>query len=161
DVVVAGAGRDHRPHHRVLVHDEVDHHRLVIDRHGLLDDGVYVLLALAAQPDAAVRLRQLHEVGDTGARDLGLLGAEVGVGVPLVVEQRLPLPDHAKAAVVDDRDLDRDGLDRAGGQLLVGHLEAAITVDRPDLGVRHADLGTHRGRDCEPHRAGPTGIDPG
>src|SRR5215469_11834300 len=45
DVVIAGAGCDHRPHHRVLVHDEVDDDWLVVDRHGLLDDGVDVFLA--------------------------------------------------------------------------------------------------------------------
>src|ERR1700678_2067542 len=53
DVVVAGAGRDHRPDHGVLVHDEVDHDRLVVDRHRLLDDRVHILLALAAHADAA------------------------------------------------------------------------------------------------------------
>ena len=40
---------------------------------------------------------------------------EVGLGVALVVEQRLPLADHAEVSVVDDRDLHRDALDRAGG----------------------------------------------
>src|SRR5580693_3026170 len=139
DVVVAGAGRDHRPHHRVLVHDEVDHDRLVVDRHRLLDDRVHVLLALAAQADAAVGLRQLHEVGDPGAPQLGLPVTQVGVGVPLVVEEGLPLADHAEVAVVDDRDLDRDSLDRAGGKLLVGHLEAAVAVDRPHRRLGQAD----------------------
>src|SRR5215472_3005278 len=69
DVVVACAGRDHRPHHGVVVDDEVDDHRLVVDRHGLLDHRVHVFFALAAQADAAVRVGQLDEVGDPGAGD--------------------------------------------------------------------------------------------
>src|ERR1700691_6080180 len=56
DGVVACPGRDHRPDHRVLVDHEVDHHRLVIDGHRLIDDRVHVLLALAAQADAPVGL---------------------------------------------------------------------------------------------------------
>ena len=103
----------------------------VVDRHRRLDRRVHVRRRLAAQPDAAQRLGELHEVGDAV-----LVGAQVGVGVALVVEQRLPLPDHAEVAVVDDGDLDRDALERAGGQLLVGHLEAAVAVDRPHRRVR-------------------------
>ena len=70
---------------------------------------------------------------------------EVGVAVALVVEQRLPLPHHAERLVVDDGDLDRDALDRAGRQLLVGHLEAAVAVDRPHGRVGPPDLGAHCG----------------
>ena len=86
---------------------------------------------------------------------------QVGVGVAALVEQRLPLPHHAERLVVDDRDLDRDALDRAGGELLVGHLEAAVAVDRPHGRVGPADLGAHRGRHREAHRAEATGVDPG
>lgn len=68
---------------------------------------------------------------------------QIGVGVPLLVEQGLPLPDHAQVAVVDQRDLDRDALDRAGGQFLVGHLEATVAVDGPHLGVGCGGLGAH------------------
>src|SRR6185437_6864697 len=63
DVVVAHAGRDHRPDHRVLVHDEVDDDRLVVDRHRLLDDRVHVFLPFAPKANAPVGLGQLHEVG--------------------------------------------------------------------------------------------------
>src|SRR5262245_7756774 len=153
DVIVAGAGRHHRPHHRVTVHPEVDDDRDVVDLHRLGDRGVDVLRALAGEPDTAVGVGQLDEVGDP-------LGVQVGVGVPLVVEQRLPLPDHAQRLVVDDRDLDRDLVDRAGGQLLVGHLEAAVAVDRPHDLVGAADLGAHRGWDREAHRPEAAGVDP-
>src|SRR5271166_897660 len=163
DVVVAGAGRDHGPDHGVLVHDEIDHDRPVVDGHGALDHLVHLAGLLAADTLAAVRLGQLDEVRDAGAGGLLGLGRhmQVGVGVALVVEQRLPLPDHAEAAVVDDRDLDRDALQGAGGQFLVGHLEAPVAVDGPHRGIRAADLGANRGGHGEPHRAQPARVDPG
>ena len=51
--------------------------------------------------------------------------------------------------------------DRAGGELLVGHLEAAVAVDGPDGRVRPADLGAHRGRHGVAHRAEAAGVEPG
>src|SRR5215467_6460129 len=63
DVVVAGAGGHHRPDHRIPVHDEIDHDRLVVDLHGLLDHLVHPPGRLAAQADAAIGLGQLDEVG--------------------------------------------------------------------------------------------------
>src|SRR3954470_7241256 len=143
DVVVAGAGRDHGPDLGVVADHEVDDHRCVVDRHGLLDHRVDVVLALAAQPDAAHRLGEQDEIGDAHrlGRAIGVLRVQLGVGVATLVEEGLPLPDHAEVAVVDDGDLDRDALDRAGGQLLVGHLEAAVAVDGPHRGLRAAVLG--------------------
>src|SRR5690606_29766116 len=84
DFVVAGAGGHHRPHHGVLADHEVDHHWGVVDRHRLVDDGVHILGALAPQPDAPQRLGELDEV-----RHPLLVRPQVGVGVPLVVEQGL------------------------------------------------------------------------
>src|SRR5579862_6881644 len=163
DVIVGRAGRDHGPDHGVLVHHEVDHHRPVVDGHGPLDRLVHLAGLFAPDALAAVGLGQLDEVGDTGAGRLLRLGGavQVGVGVALVVEQRLPLPDHAEAAVVDDGDLDRDALDGAGGQLLVGHLEAAVAVDGPHGSLRAAHLGAHGGGHGEAHGAQPAGVDPG
>src|SRR5829696_9535780 len=163
DVVVAGAGGDHRPHLGVVADDEVDDHRGVVDRHGLLDHRVHVVLALAAQPDAAQRLGEQDEVGDAhrlrGA--VGVPGVQLRVGVATLVEEGLPLPHHAQVSVVDHRDLDGDALDRAGGQLLVRHLEAAVTVDRPDGGLRAAVLGAHRRRNGVAHRAEAAAVEPG
>ena len=120
------------------------------------DRRVDVLRSLAPQPDAAVGVGELDEVGDAAADR----GVQVGVGVALVVEQRLPLAHHAEAAVVDDRDLDRDVVDDAGGELLVGHLEAAVAVDGPHGALRLGDLGAHGGRHGIPHRAEATGVEP-
>src|SRR5699024_5202918 len=113
DLVVGDAGRHHGPHHRVGADGEVHDHRAVVDLHRLRDGRVDVLVALAAQAHAAVSLGELHEVGDA----LGAVpGVQLGVRVALVVEQVLPLAHHAQARVVDDRDLDRDVVDDAGGQ---------------------------------------------
>src|SRR3954454_2245053 len=108
DVVVARTSRDHLPHHRVVVYDEVDHDRCVVDGHRSLDRVVDVLTLLAAKADTTHGFGELDEVGQRPA------AFEVGVRVALVVEQRLPLPDHAEAAVVDDGHLDRDAFHRAG-----------------------------------------------
>src|SRR6266550_7068365 len=43
DLVVTGAGRNHRPHLGVLADHEVDHHRGVVHRHRLLNRRVDVL----------------------------------------------------------------------------------------------------------------------
>src|SRR3712207_5944360 len=67
DLVVAGAGGDHRPHLGVGADDEVDHHGGVVDRHRLLDDRVDVVLALAAQPDAAQRDRKSTRLNSSHA----------------------------------------------------------------------------------------------
>src|SRR3712207_7905483 len=70
----------------------------LVDRHRLLDDGVDVVLALAAQADAAQRLGQRHEVGDAHRRGpaLGVDRVQLGVGVAALVEEGLPLADHAE-----------------------------------------------------------------
>src|SRR5580704_12899843 len=163
DVVVARAGGHHRPDHRVPLHDEIDHDRLIVDLHGLLDHLVHLAWRLAAQADAAVGLGQLDEVGHArpGRRRRIRLRAQVGLGVPPVVEQGLPLPDHTEVAVVDDGHLDRDALQRAGGQLLVGHLEAAVAIDRPHARLGTAHLGAHGRGHRESHGAQATGVDPG
>ncbi len=129
----------------------------VVGGHGLRDRRVHVLRPLAAQAEAAVRLGQLHEVRHPPSRP----GVQVGVAVPPAVQQGLPLADHAEAGVVDDRHLDRDLVDHAGGQLLVGHLEAAVAVDRPHRGVRPADLGPHGRGHGVAHRAQAAGVEPG
>src|SRR6478735_8252289 len=54
DLVVADARGDHRPHHRVARHREVDDDRLVVDLEGPLDGRVDVGDRLAAQAGAAV-----------------------------------------------------------------------------------------------------------
>src|SRR6478609_3008573 len=156
DFVVAGARGDHRPHLGVGADDEVDHHRTVVDLAGLLDDGLDVFCALATQSDAAQGLGKLDEV-----RNAMRMRGEIGLAVTLFVEQRLPLPHHAEVAVVDDGHFDGRALDGTGGQFLVGHLEAAVAVDGPHLGLGTAELGAHRRRNREAHGAQTARVQPG
>src|SRR5919198_2465621 len=80
DLVVGGAGGDHRPHHRVLVDDEVDDDGAVVDRVGLFDGLVQLLGALAADRVAAHRLGQLDEVRQARA-EARLLAVGLGPAV--------------------------------------------------------------------------------
>ena len=114
--------------------------------------GCDLLGRLDADADAAHRLGPLHVVGQ--------VGRQVHLAVALLVEHLLPLADHAEVGVVEDRDLDRDALGRGGDQLLRGHLEAAVAVDRPHHAVGPADLGADRRRHREAHRAEAAGVDP-
>ena len=122
----------------------------------MVDHVFDVFLTLTTQSDTPECLGKFDEVGDAVA-----VGGQIGLAVTLTVEQRLPLPDHAEVAVVDQRHLDRHTFDRAGGQFLIGHLEAAVAVDRPHLGVRAGHLGAHRRRDGVAHGAQSTRVEPG
>src|ERR1019366_4086750 len=145
DIVIGAASRDHREHALTVMHPEVDYRGHAGDGEGLVEHRVDLVGPVAAQPDAAVGLSELDIVRNGRA--------QVDLGVPLLVEQLLPLAHHAEEAVVEDQDLDRRPLDRAGRQLLRGHLEAAVTVDRDDKLAGPADLRAHGGRDGEAHRA--------
>src|SRR5579884_429620 len=82
----------------------------------------------------AVRVRQLEEVHRVGQVDLDV--------VPLV-EELLPLPDHAQVVVVEEGDLEVEAVLLHNRQLLAGHLEAAVSGAAPDRfvwpRVLHAD----------------------
>src|SRR5699024_3903573 len=71
------------------------------------------------------------------------------------------LAHHPDVAVVDQRDLDWETLDRTGHELLVRHLEATIAVDGPDLLIRSAGLGSHGRRHRVAHGAEATRVQPG
>ena len=122
-----------------------------------LDRRVDLVRVLHADAHAAVGVGELDEVRDVPR---AVPGVQVGVGVPGLVEQRLPLAHHAERGVVDQRHLDGDVVDRAGRELLVGHLEAAVAVDRPHGAVGLADLGAHRGRDRVAHGAQAARVEP-
>src|SRR5690625_3594348 len=154
DLVVTRTGCDHWPDHRVPADREVHHDGTIIDSHRLLDRRVHILGAVTAQPDAAVGLGEFDEVRNAAA-------VQIGIRVTPVVEQGLPLPDHAQALVVDHGHLDRNALDRTGGEFLVGHLKTSIAVDRPHCGVGTTGLRAHGRRHGIPHRAQATGVDPG
>src|SRR5581483_6386620 len=81
---------------------------------------------------------------------------EWSLGVAAIVKELLPLPNHAKISVVDDRDVDIKFFLRSGGQLGHRHLEAPITCDDPNVGVRACELRSDRSGQCKSHRAQST-----
>ena len=103
------AGRDHREDVVLLHHLGLDHARARrCSPCAALQHAVDVGRRADAQALDAVGLGQLHEVG---------VALEVDAGQAVVEEQLLPLADHAEVVVVDDQDLDRQLVDRRGGQL--------------------------------------------
>ena len=60
-----------------------------------------------------------------------------------VIEQRLPLAHHTQRRVVDNGHFDRDFVDGAGGQFLVGHLETTIPIDSPHQPIGLGNLSPH------------------
>ena len=58
----------------------------------------------------------------------------------VVVEQLLPLADHAQIAVVHDDDLDRQAVAGDGGEFRDRHLETAIAADGEDQFVGPGEL---------------------
>ena len=85
---------------------------------------------------------------------------QIGIRIAAVIEQGLPLPNHAKATVVYQRNLDWYVVDGAGGELLIGHLEATITVNRPNRFIWAADFRTHSSWNSKAHGAETTRIQP-
>jgi hypothetical protein len=107
-VLVGSAGRDHGEHVLVLVDFRIDDARAVPVRQGFLEHPPQVRRALDPEPLGSVGLGDLHEVR---------VAHEVHAGEAVLVEQVLPLPDHAEVAVVDDHDLHRELVDHRGGEL--------------------------------------------
>jgi len=78
----------------------------------------------------------------------------------VVIEQRLPLADHAKIAVVHHDDLDGQSVRSDGGEFGDGHLKAAITADREDEFIGTGHLRAQCGGESKAHRAEAAGINP-
>src|SRR4029078_13741049 len=76
---------------------------------------------------------------------------EGGARVAALVEEFLPLPDHAEVAVVDDADFDGNAFLHRGGELAHRHLESPVADHGPDLGVRRGALAADRRRHSKPH----------
>src|ERR1035441_3992375 len=87
-------------------------------------------------------------------------GVELNGAEAVVVEEGLPLADHAEMAVVHDDDLDGQGVAGDGGELWDGHLETAIAADGEDELIRAGELGADGGRKSEAHGAEAAGVDP-
>src|ERR671917_1853787 len=133
----------------------------LVDAHARRDHGVDVLLRVdvEVQDHAPVPLlgppdRALHVVAlahrapgqAVGRRELLVVRACYGrLRVAAVVEELLPLADHAEVAVVQDGDLYVQPEVADGGEFLDVHLEPAVARDHPDGLVRVGESDAHRG----------------
>jgi hypothetical protein len=63
--------------------------------------------------------------------------------IPILIEELLPLPDHAEEAVVEDDDLDGQVVLDGRCQFLYVHLYAAVSRDIHDKGLREGHLGAY------------------
>src|SRR5699024_3663388 len=94
--IVRNSRWDHRPDHGISRDHEIDQDRAVVDFHGPLDGRGNVSVIFYPDADCTVGFGQFHEVWDPDAVGTGV---QVGIGVPGVVEQGLPLTDHAQRGV--------------------------------------------------------------
>src|SRR5438046_147267 len=131
--------------------------------------GIYGIFLLDAEIDqhgfvrfarGAYDRHDFSALGDTFTADAEGIGERGKVrrdqgssDVALVVEELLPLADHAEIAVVDDSDLDVDLFLDDGSQFAHGHLESAVTHDDPDFGARFRELRADGGRKSKAHGA--------
>src|SRR5690606_31490133 len=72
------------------------------------------------------------------------------------IEKLLPLPHHAKKAVVDDGNVNFDAFLRNRRQFCGGHLKAAVAGYDPYFCLRFSELRTNGSRQCKSHRTQAT-----
>src|SRR5690625_4992691 len=157
NLVIGYSGRHHWPHHGVGRDDEVDHDGTVVDFHGFFDGRGDVFFFFNSDGSGSVGICECDEVGHPCRV---CTGVQVGIGVPGVIEQGLPLAHHAQRGVINQSDLDRNLVDGTGGQFLVGHLETAVTVNGPDRTVWFSNLRSHSGWDGKAHGSQASGVHP-
>src|SRR5215469_2209515 len=100
------------------------------------------------QAGGAVSFCELDEVGSP---------LHVHVGVIAIVKNFLPLAHHAQRVVVHDDDFCVGSILDRGGQLLSGHLEAAIADEGNDLTIGEGQLRTKSGGESVAHSAEAAG----
>ncbi len=89
-----------------------------------------------------------------GFGQLGEVGVlHGGLAVALLVEEILPLLDHALEVVVEDGDFDRDVVFGGGGEFVHGHEEAGVAVDVDDDFAGAAELGADGAGEAVAHGA--------
>jgi len=142
-VVERGTGGHHGIDAVLLLDLELDQRR-ALGGAGSLHGGGHLAAGVHPLAVDAEGLREFHEVRGEDGRG----------GVAALVEQGLPLADHAEEAVVDDGDVHLDVLLDGRHELGEGHLEAAVPRHHPDLGLGPGQLGADGRRQGEAHGAG-------
>lgn len=150
ELIQTGAGRDHGENGNLLVGDD-------LEKGGALrvDEPLETLDDLIGLDDALSL--DAHGIGELD--EVGVL--LVGVRVAVVVEEVLPLRDHALLLVVEDDDLDANVELSRSGELGEGHAEGGIAVNVNDESIRLGDLGADGGGETIAHGTETTGGDHG
>ena len=78
----------------------------------------------------------------------------------IVIEEFLPLADHAQVTVVHDDDLDGQAIGDDGRQFGQRHLETAVARNGEDQLIGVGDLRTHGGGHAEAHGTEAAGVNP-
>src|SRR5579862_4916579 len=143
-----GAGGDHGIDGVFLLDEEVDQERSFATAGGV-HGGQYFGAAADGGGRIVVKFGELDEIRTEDGRGL----------VVLLVEELLPLADHAEVSIVDDGDVEVEVLLRDGGELGSGHLEAAVSGDNPDFLVGAGDLGSDGGGKSKAHGSESAGGD--
>lgn len=150
ELIQTAAGRDHREDGNLLVGDD-------LEKGGALrvDEPLETLDDLLGLDDAL----GLNAHGISKLDEVGVL--LVGVRVAVVVEEVLPLRNHALLLVVEDDDLDANVELSSGRELGEGHAEGGIAVDVNDKSIGLGNLGADGGGETEAHGTETTGGDHG
>src|SRR5579883_734761 len=144
------ARRDHRVAVLLRIAEDVHHTGPVGHLQGAEECGTNFLRTAHRDPHGAKGLGQPGEIRIP----------EPHIGVPLPVEELLPLPHHPQRPVVDDVDLDRQTQLHGGGEVLHRHLKPAVAHDGDHQRIWPPHLGPQRRREPEPHRAQSSRGDP-
>src|SRR5699024_5507587 len=151
--IVGNSRWDHGPDHGVGRDHEINKDGAVVDFHSPFDGRGNIGFFFYPNAYGTVGFSEFDEVWDPNAVGTGV---QIGVGIPGVVEQGLPLTDHAQRGGINEGDL----VNNAGSKFLVGHLEATIPIDGPDRTVGFGHLGAHGRWDGKAHGAKSSGVHP-
>src|SRR5690625_1097714 len=124
--IVGNSRWDHGPDHGVGRDHEINKDGAVVDFHSPFDGRGNIGFFFYPDAYGTVGFSEFDEVWDPNAVGTGV---QIGVGIPGVVEQGLPLRDQAQRGVIKEGDFNGNLLNTAGGKSLVGHREETIPIE--------------------------------
>src|SRR6516165_8973372 len=142
------AGRNHRVNRIFLLDHKVEQKRAWCRTRLVDGNGNVGACGYCAACDA-VSIGQFDEVRTDQRRGF----------VVAVIEELLPLANHAEISVVDDGDVDLDLFLHDGGKLGGSHLKSAIAGNHPYLFVGASDLRPDRCGQSKAHGSKAAGSD--